>query len=211
MLRRAIFLSAAFALLGPVQARADPISIVSGFLTYSRGDLATFNWVGAEGSLAGTFGLTASESYTPAHACVGCPPGGALDPSVVEFVPFPGGPDLVAELTLAGTSVLLDTLAFRIDADDIVIPAGGEGASTVANFVMRGVALGITPELATQAELFGQGQVRVFFSGGDWVSSEFLFQPSADPVPEPATLLLIGTGMIGLAAGFRKRKRDDRN
>ncbi len=43
------------------------------------------------------------------------------------------------------------------------------------------------------------------FPGGE-IRGFFAPAPQADPIPEPATLLLIGAGMTGLAATIRKRK-----
>ena len=40
-------------------------------------------------------------------------------------------------------------------------------------------------------------------------SSLMVAAPVGVPIPEPTTMLLVGTGLVGLAARVRKRRRDN--
>ncbi len=80
------------------------------------------------------------------------------------------------------------------------------------NGEIRGVAVG---QEVFAAEFLGTGMAfRVFdpIDGGKWVGGENQFQyrlaDSSQPVPEPATLLLCGTGAaIAAAKGCRRARR----
>jgi hypothetical protein len=96
-----------------------------------------------------------------------------------------------------------DIFAF-ITADNNLFASDYLGHPSIdyGNFTLRGLESGDTTA-------FNSGSVDISWaasSPGDWTRLITAYSSSADPVPEPATMFLFATGLLGLA-GFRFRKQ----
>ena len=190
-------------------ASADQITFVSGIIDYSRQNQAEVSiTLNDSGWMRANFGDNSNESWNPDHICYGCTPGGTITPSVTESFGDNPNPDVGVGggFIYRGLRYDLEALTFTIDAGDLLIPQQLDFAITSATrFVLRGMMTGVHDGSVVAFSIFGVGNARVAFEGGNWFDTSYTFDdPSA--VPEPGSLLLFGTGAAALAARWRKRR-----
>jgi hypothetical protein len=198
-------------LLSAVQAAAEPVTLTSGGIFYSRQNQAMFDAASLSGvAIRSDFGGD-SESWDPDHACFGCTPGTRISLTQAEF--FSNDPDLwfgaSGAVNVDGVNYWVDTMSFRINGGHIDIPdTSNFGGAFVdaGRFVFHGMITGTSDAGVTQTFRFhGKGTVTVNFGNNDWFSTNYKFaDASAAAVPEPGTMLLFGSGAV---AALLKRKR----
>lgn len=225
----------ALALATPASARADVIQLFSraqltpgGATTdYPDPNPATFL-----APLAVRVGVS-TITFTPA---VPTPPSGLVlrreNQGVGFFGNFPAGTELLVTENQFGTPVgpltinfSLPVLEFGLDAQNTETAADATSLFTFSVFNRAGVSFTFTrggPDtlgtffLGARATL-GDAITRVVISGASSLSpaevpnaqNNFAIGPvTVLPIPEPTTMLLLGTGLVGAAAaGFRKRRQ----
>ena len=195
-------------------ARAETIAISSGALNWVPGRAATVTMAGDGFTFTGA-ASPSSGIFTPWLTCIvpECTAGGSVD-----LFSFWSGSDLPGTATLngqtypavgsvAGTSSLAAQWT-----GTLAIPSDFTGGLLTAPFLFSGeFRYEVDPTLSwSLLDLVGAGTASLAFTPypnepGAFSLTSVRYEFDAAAVPEPTSMLLIGTGLAGLAAVRRRR------
>jgi hypothetical protein len=208
-------LGTALAILGlAVPAGAETIQISSGAFIWVRssGDAPDVTLAGSGFTFEGaaTEGIFAPKTQCDVPECTGG--------TTVDLRLFFSGGDLPGDVILNGQTFddiggLASTASLLAEwTGSLVIPNGFTGGALTAPFAFSGrFSFADASQLQQFVDLVGSGIATLGFrelpdeSGAFFLTSATYAFQEASPVPEPMSMMLVGTGLAGLAASRRRR------
>ena len=209
----------------PAPARADEIVITNGYLSVpSQFRNPTFSFGNtAQGFAVSNVGYAGGDGGGFGPLCAPCKAGEtvSIDGRFADGGNLGFGPATVNGVNYDRVYFYSINLVF--DAPPIIIPVDNSPlVSITVPFTMIGsISLSTAPERMEPpfftTTLSGQGMATLVLSSyftqshgwlHDFQSATFNFSPAAPAaVPEPATLILFGTGLTAVVARYRRRRR----
>ena len=143
--------------------------------------------------------------------------------SLLDFMTFDGNPNLHFDLTSvgpgSGNANCVGLILFQSCSPSgsnpliLTLTATGTSISLTASGVARDLSAGSSTWTGVfTTQIVGQTprQIQLTLLGGGTISSTYsgnFTVAAASQVPEPTTILLLGTGLAGIAAKVRKRRK----
>jgi hypothetical protein len=186
-------------------ARAEPIAITAGYMFVGPSIDDSFMWAAGNG-----FSFTVLDTFPPTQRCsitAPCAPGDLVNLSETDRA----WDDVFGVIDIDGRSedFISANLLFDITAGDVILDEEFSYSPTEATYSFLGRLKGTTLSgVPFDREVMGRGSADALLSLDRFeyghLNVEYRFA-SAEPVPEPATFLLLGSGLLGIV--LRRRQR----